>query len=282
METAENAQALDSLVAKWIAAEPEFGIAINFLPMPQRAVEAAFVSLGHEIAHAAFAIREGDVAIAKLNWWHEELLRTSLGEPRHPLTRILAGHAAIDEVPSSMWQALIAAALKQRERDPAADVATLLAGFEIFFQPLANVEAVLFNSIDRVRTSRVTSLAHALREVASITRVLEAGHLALPLDLLARYQLRRDQLAIDSPERRRAAKEHLRAISSELDSIAKAQPKLTLTRYAGLVTDRWRTGKASRAGDPIAELIHLLPKVPIRTTWKSWRAARQKEHATPD
>ena len=280
MEPADTVQVLDGFAAKWIAAEPELGIALNFLPMPQRAVEAAFVCLGHEIANAAFAIREGDVAVAKLNWWHEELLRTSQGAPRHPLTEVLAGHAAMGQVPSSLWQALIAAAVQQRERDPAEGFATLIAGFETFFLPLAGVEAVLFNTIDRARTSRITSLAHALRELGSITRVLETGHVALPLDLLARYQLRRDQLASDSPERRRAAKEQLRAISSELDSIATAQPKLTLARYASLVTDRWRSDKASTADDPIAELNRLLPRVPMGTTWNVWRAARKHSPAT--
>ncbi|MEO7917585.1 MAG: squalene/phytoene synthase family protein [Dokdonella sp.] len=281
-EHGDTEQALDSFAAKWIAAEPELGIALNFLPMPRRAIEAAFGCLAREIAHAAFSIREGDVAVAKLNWWHEELARMSHGEPRHPLTQVLSGHPAMADLPSSRWQAVIATALQQRERDPAADFSNQIAGFESFYRPLVEIEALLFGPIDCVVASRIAALAHAMREVAAMARVLETGHVAFPLDLLARHQLRRDQLATDGTERRYAAKEQLQAISIALDSIAKAQPTLLLTRYAGVLADRWRAGKAARADDPIAELNRLLLKVPFDATWKSWRAARREVHGATD
>ncbi|MFZ2236674.1 MAG: squalene/phytoene synthase family protein [Dokdonella sp.] len=274
MELDETRRALDSFIAKWIAAEPELGIALNFLPPSQRASEAAFTCLSRELAHACFAIREGDVAVAKLGWWNEELLRSQQGEPRHPLTQTLASHPDLTRIPAKLWQSVIAAALQQRERDPPADFDGQIAGFEQLFRPLADIEAMLFGSRDAVATARVGALAHTLREVAGVARVLENGHVALPLDSLARHRLRRDQLAVDSPERRRAAAEQLHAIVTAFDELAQSDPRLALINQASLLADRMRARKASRAGDPVAELARQLPKLSMTSTWKIWRAAR--------
>ena len=276
MEQDESTRALDSFVAKWIAAEPELGIAFNFLSPSQRRCQAAFACLVRELAHTCFAIRESDVAAAKLGWWHEELLRTHQGEPRHPLTQTLALHVDVSRVDPTLFDALIAAALLQRERDPASDFANQIASFEQFFLPLAGLETSLFGDRDAVGTARFASLSHALREVAGVTRVLESGHLALPLDALARHRLRRDQLGVDSPERRRAAAEQLHAIAAALDECATSQTRCSVITQASGIADRARARKASRADDPIADLVRQLPKLSLATTWKIWRAARRQ------
>ena len=280
MEQHKSTRTLDSFVAKWVATEPELGIALNFLPPSDRVSEAAFACLSRELAHACFAIREGDVAVAKLGWWNEELLRSTQGESRHPLTQTLAFCVEISNIAASSWQAVINAALEQRERDPATDFAAQIAGFEQFFKPLAHIEATLFGNRDAVATSRVGSLANALREVAGVARVLENGHLAFPLDGLARHRLRRDQLGVDSPERRRAASEQLRAIGAAFDELAKRNTRLAVVTQASLHADRTRARKACAATDPFAELARQLPKLSMSTTWKVWRAARR--HQTAD
>ncbi len=274
MEQDESARALESFVAKWVAAEPELGIALNFLPPQQRAREAAFACLSRELAHACFAIREGDVAVAKLGWWLDELVRSGQGQPRHPLTQTLASDLELSIIPARSWQSVIAAALHQRERDPAPDFASQIAGFEHLFVPLAEIESTLFDNRDAVAIARVGALAHALREVAGFLRVLENGHLALPLEALARHRLRRDQLGVDSPELRRAAAEQLQAIVTGFDQFATGHAGLSLIDQAGLLADRARALKASRAVDPVAELVRQLPKLSMLTTWKIWRAAR--------
>lgn len=277
MEHDESTRALDSFVAKWVAAEPELGIALNFLPASQRASEAAFACMSRELAHACFAIREGDVAVAKLGWWNEELLRSQQGEPRHPLTQILTSHLDLSRIPGTSWQSVIAAAVQQRERDPAPDFAGQIAGFEQLFSQLAQIEAALFGERDAVAIARVAALAQSLREVAGIARVLENGQLALPLDALARHRLRRDQLGVDSRERRRAAAEQLDAIVIAFDKLATGDMRLALINKASLLADRTRALNASRAPDPIVELARQLPTMSMTTTWKIWRAARRQK-----
>ena len=279
MEAAEvepqgRRQALGGFVEKWIAGEPELGIALNFLPRSQRDGVAAWACVVREIAHATFSIREADVAQVKLNWWHEELLGSGQGEPRHPLTQALAARFDLSSVPSASWQAVIATALQQRERDPAADFASQIADFGQSFATFASIESILFESRDVGVAAKVDSLVHALREVANIARVLENGHLALPLDLLARHRLRRDQLGVDSPERRRAASEQLQAIAAGFDQLAATNPALALTHRANLLANRWRASKAASASDPVAALARQLPKLSMTTTWRIWRAAR--------
>ncbi|MEO6075257.1 MAG: hypothetical protein ABIP56_00490 [Dokdonella sp.] len=273
MKRGESTLALDSFVAKWVAAEPELGIALTFLPPSQRASEAAFACLSRELAHACFAIREGDVALAKLGWWNEELLRSQKGEPRHPLTQTLDSHLDLSRVPVASWQAVIAAAVQQRDRDPASDFTGQIAGFERLFRPLADIETMLLGRRDAVATARVSALAHALREAAGVARVLENGHVALPLDALARHRLRRDQLAVDNPERRRAAAEQLQAIATAFDELARRDTRVALVTQASLLADHTRARKASRADDPIAELASQLTKLSMATTWNIWRAA---------
>ncbi len=280
METAEvephgNRQALGSFVEKWIAAEPELGIALNFLPPPQRDGDAAWACLVREIAHATFSIREVEVAQVKLNWWYEELLRAGQGEPRHPLTQALAKRFDLSVVPIASWQSVIAAALQQRERDPAPDFASQIAGFEQLYVPFAQIEATLFESGDALATAQLDALVHALLEVAGVARVLENGHLALPLDLLARHRLRRDQLAADSSERRRAAAEQLQAIIAGFDQLALNLPALALMHRASLLANRWRAKQAASASDPVAAMVRLSTKLSIATTWSIWRAARR-------
>ena len=277
MEQDESTRALDSFVAKWIAAEPELGIALNFLSPSQRASHAAFACLARELAHTCFAIREGDVAVAKLGWWHEELLRTQQGEPRHPLTQTLALHMDVSRLDPTLLNAVIAAALLQRERDPASDFADQIANFEKLFLPLADIEATIFGDLDSVGTARAAALSHALREVAGVTRVLESGHLALPLAALARHRLQRDQLGVDSPERRRAAADQLHAIVAGLDEAANGETRCSLVSQASRIADRTRARRASRADDPIAELVRQMPKLSMATTWKIWRAARRQK-----
>lgn len=274
MEHDDSKRALDSFVAKWVAVEPELGITLNFLPPSQRASEAAFACLSRELAHTCFAIREGDVAVAKLGWWNEELLRSQQGEPRHPLTQTLDSHVDLSCVSITSWQSVIAAALHQRERDPASEFAGQIAGFEELFTPLAEIEATLLGNRDAVASARVAALTHALREIAGVARVLEGGHLALPLDALARHRLRRDEMDVDSPERRRAAGEQLQAIAIAFDQLATSDTQLALVNHASLLADRARAHKASRAEDPIAELVRQLPKLSMITTWNIWRAAR--------
>lgn len=277
MEQDESTRALDSFVAKWVAAQPELGIALNFLPPSRRASEAAFACLSRELAHTCFAIREGDVAVAKLGWWNEELLRTQQGQQLHPLTKTLASYSDLGRIPAALWQSVIAAALRQRERDPAADFNGQIAGFEHFFRPLADIEALLFGGRDAVSIARVSALSHALREVAGVARVLENGHVALPLDGLARHRLRRDQLAVDSTERRRATSEQLLAIVSAFDELARRDTRVALVTQASLRADRARARKASRADDPVTELASQLLKLSMATTWKIWRAARRQQ-----
>lgn len=266
---------LDSFATKWIAAEPELGLASSFLPGAQRTAPMAFACLQREIEYACFVIRDQDVATAKLTWWYEELLRAAKGESRHPIMQALANLPGLRAITAIQWQSLIAAALIQREREPAADFTSMLAGLSALYDPLVRIEAQLLGASDAAASARVAACAQALRQLATVGEVLDAGQLPLPLDLLARHQLTRESLRHDSPSRRAAVAAQAALIAQSLDEIASAAPRLGLLRQAGFLADRRRARTAAKAQDPTTALAIALQRVPITTAWGVWRAARR-------
>lgn len=268
-------ETLHSFAGKWIAAEPELGLALSFLDPSQRAAQAAYACLQREISHAALAIRESDVANAKLGWWLEELQRSKAGEPRHPLTEVLCEWPGFADVSAATWQGIVLAAVELRERESAADLATMLAASQPLMQGFAEVEARLFGAIDIAATAQIAAHAQALRELSAISLTLETGHLPLPLDLLARHQLNRDGVSVDSTARRLALRGQAGGLAVGLDHLVKARPALGLIRRAGLIADRSRARRAAKSDDPSVSLAVALRRLPFGTAWGIWRAARR-------
>lgn len=267
--------ALDAIAGKWIAAEPELGLALTFLPLSQRASQAAFACLQREIEHAAFAIRDNDVAVTKLNWWYEELLRGVAAEAHHPLLQALAADRNLADVAVPLWQAWVLGALAQREREPAADLDAMVSGYLTLHRAAAQVEAGLFGTFD-IEIEPAAELAacrHALRDIATCASVIEGGHLPLPLDRMARHQLNRDSLRSDAAPRRQALREQAGALAQRFKAIRRQGPRLGLIRQAGLGADLRRSLAAARADDPSVALAGDLHRLPLLTAWSIWRSA---------
>ncbi|MFC4822217.1 squalene/phytoene synthase family protein [Dokdonella ginsengisoli] len=269
----ESGTPLASFEAKWAAAHPEFALALTFVAPQRRDAQAAFACLSFELEQAAFATRDAEPAAIKLQWWAEELVRAGRGEARHPLTQVLATHAAFAAVAPARWYAAIRGALAQREPEPAADREVLLAGYGELYRPLADVEAELFGGVEASARARISAVARALRETAGLADSLRAGRLPLPLDLLARHRLARGDLAQTSPARAAALQQWASALASELGTIS--------AKAAGVVgaamrsADRSRARRAARADEPLAALNEALGKLPPAAVWAAWRAGRR-------
>jgi len=263
---------LASFEAKWTAAYPELALALTFVPVERRTAHGAFACIRHELEHAAYGIREAQPAALKLQWWAEEFARARSGEARHPLTRALAVDARFADVALEQWHAAVIGAHEQRDPEPASDTATLLRGYEALQAPLARIESKLFGPLDAAVLARIRAVSRALREAATLGDALRDGRLPLPLDLLARHRLARGDLAHDTPARRDALRDGLRALRAATDVLAWRDAGVPGAATAS--ADRWRLAQAAAAADPATALPPLLGRLPLRTTLACWRAAR--------
>lgn len=285
MSEAADTSALATFEAKWGAIHPELALALRFVDPGRRRAHSAFACLVCELEHAAFAIREAEPAMIKLQWWAEEFARIGAGEARHPLTQALADEPAFATLPVVRWHAVVIGAIAQRDPEPAPDRALLLQGYAALYRPLALIEAALFVPTSLAATSfsstsadsvaRVRILSRALRETAGLANALRDGRLPLPLDVLARHRLARGELAHKSPQQLAALREWLVALGSIPEPGVGLDMGLGALAAATASADRWRAQWAARANDPLATLNVALARVPLRAVLATWRAARR-------
>ena len=281
MDAGHDATPLASFIAKWSGAYPELQLALGFVPRATRSGQAAFACLGYELEHATFSTREDQPASVKLVWWAEELTRTGVGEARHPLTIELAKLPAWSRIAPSQWHAVIAAALDLRDAEPALDGERLLAAWAPFHRPQAAIEAELFGHLDADARARQRSIARALEDLALPGDAIAEGRLPLPLDLLARHQLARNDLGRDSPARRGAVRDWLAQLERAAGELARTGARLGIPGTASLAAERWRAGRAMRSAEPVGALHRLHARLPLNAAWKTWRAARRARFQPP-
>jgi phytoene synthase len=269
----ESQAAIASFEAKWAVAYPELALALRFFPPSQRVARSAFACIAYEIAHAAFRIREPQVAATKLQWWAEELVAMHAGQARHPLTQALAAHVDLSRLPGEAWQPVVVGAIAQRDALPASTFDRLLDEYLKFYRPLATVESALLGGIDAPAQADAQALSRALHETIVLSETLESGRLALPLDLLARHQLARGDLAQASPARAAALCEFFALLAGRMRRID--WRGLSPLAVASLHADRQRCCRAERAKDPLAASGMGLDRLPLSTVWMTWRAARR-------
>lgn len=261
--------------SKWIAALPEFGLALRFLDPDARVARSAFACIGFEIEHTASHIDEPEVAVRKLRWWLDELEGMAHGQSGHPLTQALVAHAPIDRVPTACWRRAIAAALSSLDAAPAADLEALLDGHRALYRPLAAVATHLFREGDADTIGEM----HALRRVVRDALAGHAGsaerRLRWPLDVLARHRLSRADLAVASPAREAAARDLARTLAGRFDALDRnALPVIdAVTAHA----ERWRCGKLAASRAPSLRAPAVFMHLPFSAAWQAWRAARRRQ-----
>ncbi len=71
------------------ASGSSFYYSFVFLPLDKRRAITAFYALCRELDDVVDECSERQVAVAKLDWWREEIARFAAGAPEHPVTRAL-------------------------------------------------------------------------------------------------------------------------------------------------------------------------------------------------
>ncbi len=262
--------AVEPFVAKWLAREPEMQFALNFCAPARRPTFAAWGALLHALREVRFEMREPAVADAKRAWWADELRAIGAGQPRHPLSRQLAGTPA-------PWHLLARElAIPADDAMRPADAGQSLALLEPLAQAVLTVESNLFGATHGAPGHAAPEPAAGEPDPAAVRslsvhwrlfqlpRGLADDDLAgVPMDLLARHGLTRADVAVDLPTA---------LLRDWAIALRSAQPfhleGATPFRRARARFDALRLARLSRRGDDFA------PGAAPRVFWNAWRAAR--------
>ncbi|HEY9110152.1 MAG TPA: squalene/phytoene synthase family protein [Rhodanobacteraceae bacterium] len=266
--------ACDDYLTQWRQASPQRAMAWLFLHRDERVCYGALAALVHEWRKAVREVSEGQVAVAKLGWWREEMQRAAQGHARHPLTQALFADARANSVPRACWTVPVEAAIAMLASPPPADFAAQCAAAAPFADAVAELETRLWfgAGVESARASRVTLLANLVADARAL--VVEVGHgrSPLPMNLLARHGLTIEALGSDGPGRRAALRDYTADLERGLSDAARMRGPLTLFRAVGLQHDLQALGGAAGADEPLAAL--QAPTHGLRNLLKTWRAAR--------
>ena len=232
----------------------------------------ALICLDHEIVHAALHIAERDVALVKLNWWAEELAALAAGAARHPLTQALGGNADLDAISPGQWGRAASAAMSLREAAPAATFQDLLARYRQFAECWAPMQQALHSALDADAWIVARSLALALRDLLGLHHALQQDRLPLPMDLLARHQLSRTDLAQPSAARDAILREQISFLARAMKAVKRN--RLTVHAAVQLRADAYRCQRMHTSGDVLGSGHDALVRLPLSSAWVAWRTAR--------
>jgi phytoene synthase len=274
-----SADAFGSYERKWLAAHPENAVLGIFLAEAQRARNAAFGTLVHELSQAALHAREPQAAAIKLAWWRQELADAASGKARHPITQALFAEAGARETDAALWPTLAEGALTQLDLPPASTLQELIEQFDMFFGPIARAEAALLcgGAGNAEANAALWTLSHLLHELPGLAT--GDARLPLPLALLARHEIARADLDKPSPRRNTLIKDFLDDLALETNGALGVASVRTLALRVRTRLDAKRIARALRVTDPLAYLQQRPHPGRWSIVWTTWREARAAAHA---
>ncbi len=271
-------------VGKLLAAYPDYAVLRAYLQDATGQRQLAYECLVAELEHAAYAIAEPQVAAAKLHWWSEELERMEHGAASHPLTQGLSADEHAVRHASDLPARLLEGAIAQIEPPSPGDLAGQLAIMERFYLPLAELDPAPFPRDPRVlaAVARARALARLLRELSLPSGASREGRLAVPLNLLARHQLVRDDL-VDERRAAPAVREQLAALDEAGAAIRPALADASLPLRLRVRLDARLIARARRNASPLPLLRAARGRLSPLAFWIAWREARRapRTHASP-
>jgi phytoene synthase len=275
-ERVEQNAVLQSFIDKWLAVQPQQRIALVFVDGQRYPGHVALAALEQELLGAAYGIREPQVAVAKLNWWAEELSGAAASGGRHPLTQVLFDDERAHAIASDLWLAPVLAAMAQLEEGTAADFPAQLAAATQLHGALAALETAWWYGVDASaeRATRVATLNHLLYALLRLEQDAERDRLPLPMARLARHGLSRTQLREPGAARQQAVQAQLDDLLSGWRDAATLTGPLSVFRALESAHGNHLARRAARASDALAALQAGQPRTGFATTLQAWQAAR--------
>lgn len=276
IELVEQKAGLQGFIDKWLAVQPQQRVALVFVDGQDFPGHVALAALEQELLGAAYGIREPQVAVAKLNWWAEELAGAAASGGRHPLTQVLFDDERAHAMPAERWLAPVLAAMAQLEQGTAADFPAQLRAALTLHGALAALETTWWYGAEASseRAARVATLNHLLHALLRLPQDAERERLPMPMARLARYGLDRERLRTPGTARQQAIKAQLGDLLAGWSEADALPGPLSVFRSLESRHGRWLAQRAMRSGDALAALQAGQPRTGPVTALRAWRAAR--------
>ncbi len=267
---------LHSHLQLWHAARPARLACTPFLPAEDADAACALAALEQAVLAVLADVREPTVAAAKLRWWVDEMVAVPAGTARHPLTQVLARHAAAGRVESALWKRPGEAALAVIAAATPADDAAQWAQALAVCAPWAALEAACWwgPDSDSDQAAQAAALAWLVGDLLRLPQRRLEQRLPLPMQRLARHALARDDLAADTPARRAAVREQCTALGVRAAAIRRANTALPLLRGFDLRLDARALRQVARRADPLPDLARCRSQPGPFALLAAWQAAR--------
>ena len=168
-----------------------------FLPTDQRGAITALHAFRRELADAVSEASDPGVAVARLQWWRNELSTTLSGQPHHPVMKALTPAIARYALPHEHLAEIVAGAQMDLDYNRYPDFATL----ESYCRRVSGMVSTLSARVLGYTEPETLEFAGALGVGLELVRIIrDAGHdvrrnhLYVPLDELQRFGLSSDDL----------------------------------------------------------------------------------------
>ena len=266
---------LETWLHGWRATHPQLEPAWTFLRAdPRRDHYIALAVLEQQWRDAVYAIREPQVAVAKLQWWREELQLAQAGAARHPLTQDLFAEERIRVLPRAVWDEAMDAAMLALDCAPASDFAAQFAAARPLHGALVRIEIALWfgAGAESGRAEAVAVALHLDSLLRNFPNEIEHGRSPLPMSLLARHGLSIANLSHPSAALNAALGDQMRALRQALHETDKIAGPLTLLGDLKLRLDRRALRAAPSSSDPLRAFC--VEQGGLRSLFDGWRAAR--------
>jgi len=275
-----SAEGFSEFEQKWLDARPENRVVAVFLDAALRRRAHALGVLVHELSLAAFRVREAQAAVAKLDWWRQELAAAAFGNPHHPITQELFDEGVASESDPALWPALADGALAQLDQPGTGTLAALIEQLEPFYGAIAVAESALLlgGSGSPEANAALWTFSHLLHELAA----LGSGErrLPLPLGLLARHGLVRAELTQPSAARNLLIKDFLDELVLEINGALGVASARSLGLRTRVRLDRQLIAGALKSADPLPYLARNARAGYWRALWATWREGRAATRET--
>ncbi len=275
-DSGATAPGLQSFIDKWLAIQPQQRLSLVFVDKVQYPGHIALAALEQELLAAAYGIREPQVAVAKLQWWAEELAAAGASGGRHPLTRVLFDDARAHAISADLWCAPVLAAMAQLEQGTPADFAAQRQLARPLHAALALLETRWWYgaSASHERAAELAVINHLLHALLRLERDAERDCLPLPMARLAEFGLNRGQLRSPGAARQRAVQAQLADLLAQGRQALRDPGPLSVFRALESSHGQRVATQAAAGPDSLSDLQQRLPRIGAGSLWQAWRAAR--------
>jgi phytoene synthase len=264
------------------ASGSSFYYSFVFLPQDTRRAITAFYALCRELDDVVDECHEHQVAVAKLDWWREEIARFAAGLPEHPATRALHDTPQGRNTPPALLLEIVDGMAMDLDHVRYPDFKSLNLYCYRVAGVVGEVAAAIFEAGRREHDRDIRRYAHQLGLAFQLTNIIRdvgedarRGRIYLPQDELARFGVSEADLlnGRDTPAFQSLMQfQYDRAIAHYESAFAALPARARRTQRPGLVMAAiYRTllDEIRRAGFPV--LHARVSLTPLRKLWLATR-----------